>query len=75
MGQRALLTPEEGRILQQSLASGDANKAFVQLASFLKKNDLRLSDATLRIYIEDELFDCFQDRGHGLAMLMESLRS
>ena len=53
------ITPEEGIRINKALFDGDADQAFELLAVYLKRNCLKLSDHVLRIYLDEELFDCF----------------
>ena len=57
------LSADEGTKIQHALAEGQADRAFTLLATYLQHNNIRLSDEVMRLYIEQELFDCLVDKG------------
>ncbi|GFE67028.1 hypothetical protein [Litoreibacter roseus] len=63
MAKKAHLSEAEAQFLLDALTNAEADKAFLQLAAYLKKNDLQLSDQILQRYVADELFACFSGRG------------
>ena len=74
MGQKTQLTPQEAKAILDALVEGDADIAFAYLATDLKANQKALSDATLRLYIEEELFECFNGRGDVFSELLDVSR-
>lgn len=61
----------ERRAIAQALEAGEVDRAFSDLALYLERNRLQLSDDTLRLYVEKELFGCFSERGDTFTTLME----
>ena len=57
------LTFEESSVIADALREGDADQAFTLLAAYLARNKLTLSDDTLKLYLELELFACLEGRG------------
>ena len=59
------ISPEEGFFINKALFDGNPDQAFELLAAYLKRNgsgkgsDVKLSDRVLRLYLEEELFECF----------------
>ena len=62
MAQKVQFTQSDGERLVDALSNAEADKAFLQLADYLERNELQLSDATLRRYVISELFACFSGR-------------
>ena len=62
MAQNIQFSYTEGERLLEALSNAEADKAFLQLADYLERNELQLSDTTLRRYVKSELFNCFSGR-------------
>ena len=58
MSRSEFISAKEGVLIQDALHNGEADRAFALLALYLRRNDMRLSDDVMRLYIENELFDC-----------------
>ena len=59
MPNRQHLTAADATRIQHALNQGDVDEVFCTLAEILTENRMKLSDTTLRLYIESELFECF----------------
>ena len=71
MGNVTRVTDAERHEITEALGAGDAEWAFRNLATYLERNKLTLSDDVLRLYVEKELFACFAGRGGTFMTLME----
>lgn len=67
MDNRPLLTQDEAEAIRSGLEQGHADKVFHDLADYLCRNELKLSDDVLRVFAENELFTCFAGRGQTFA--------
>ena len=63
MNKSNYIAPEEGTAIAVALQKGAADQAFTLLADYLARNKLTLSDDTLKLYLELELFTCLEGRG------------
>ena len=72
MAQRVQFTQSDGERLVDALSNAEADKAFLQLADYLERNELQLSDATLRRYVISELFACFSGRSAAFDAIIRS---
>lgn len=70
MGKRTFLTQDEIETIRLGLEDGRADQVFEDLAVYLERNELKLSDDVLRLYADKELFACFKGRGQNFADLM-----
>lgn len=57
------ITPEEQGAIAEALQLGEIDQVFQLLAAYLVRNRLTLSDETLKLYLEQELFACLEGRG------------
>lgn len=71
LGNVTRATDAERHEIAEALDAGDAERAFRNLAMYLERNKLALSDDILRLYVEKELFACFTGRGETFITLME----
>lgn len=72
MKPKTYLSASAAKRIETALTTGQADEAFVHLAHYLKGNKFRLSDQTLRLYVEFELFRCFEGRGDTFATLVDA---
>lgn len=64
MADQTYFKNDEHTAIFTALQEGQADRAFTLLADYLARNELTLTDATLKIYLERELFACLTGRGH-----------
>lgn len=72
MAQKAQFSHAEGERLLEALRNAEPDKAFLQLADYLERNELQLSDTTLRRYVKSELFNCFSGRSDAFDAVLRS---
>jgi len=70
MGKRTFLTESEEIYFRQCLGKGDADAVFEQMAIYLERNDMQISDHILRLYIEKDFFKCLSGKGAIFSQLM-----
>lgn len=64
MASSSKINPDELHAITEALQLGDIDRAFQLLVAHLSRNKLTLSDETLKLYLEQELFACLKGRGH-----------
>lgn len=72
MGKQTYLSEDEEKMIRQSLGEGRADEVFEQMAIYLERNHLQLSDHVLRLYIEKDLFKCLSGQGRTFSDFMSN---